>query len=75
MGFVFASGRGLDKEARQALLLNQFDPDKKFYKIVEIEYNMNFIAKKCRNVYFVGVFSLSRKVYSKDKHTGFLFKE
>ena len=75
MGFVFASGRGLEKDARQVLLLNQYDPDTKFYKIAEIEYSINFIAKKCKNVYFVGVFSLGRRVYSSSKHTGFLFKE
>ena len=63
MGFVFVSGRGLEKDARQVLLLNQFDPKTNFYKIADIEYNLSFIAKKCKNVYLVGVFSLGRRVH------------
>ena len=40
MGFVFVSGRGLEKDARQVLLLNEFDPKTNFYKIADLEYNL-----------------------------------
>ena len=36
---------------------------------------MTFIAKKCKNVYFVGVFSLDRNVYDPTLHFGKLSKE
>ena len=75
IGFVFVSGRGLDKNSRQCLLLNEFDEKKKFYKDEDIEYLMAFAAKKSKNVYFVGVFSLGRRVFDPMKHSGFLKKE
>ena len=55
--------------------MNEFDEKKKFYKDAEIEYLMTFIAKKNKNVYFVGVFSLGRRVFDPMRHSGFLKKE
>ena len=46
MGFVFISGRGMDKDSRQIMLLNQYDKKTKFYTQADIEYLMGFIAKK-----------------------------
>ena len=55
--------------------MNEFDNKTKFYKNADIEYLMTFIARKNRNVYFVGVFSLGRRVFDPLRHTGFLNKE
>ena len=55
--------------------MNEFDKKTKFYVQADIEYLMGFIAKKNKNVYFVGVFSLGRRVYDPKKHYGFLNKE
>ena len=57
------------------MLLNQYDKKTKFYTQADIEYLMGFIAKKNKNIYFVGVFSLGRRVFDPKKHTGFLTKE
>ena len=75
MIFVFASGRGIENDSRQHLLFNEFDPAKKFYKMVDIEYSLQFIAKRQKNVYMIGVFSIGRRVFDPKKHTGFLTKE
>lgn len=74
MIFVFVSGRGIEKDSRQHLLLNEFDSAKKFYKMVDIEYSLQFIAKKQKNVYLIGVFSIGRRVFDPKKHTAFLTK-
>ena len=63
MGFIFVSGRGIDKDSRQNLLLNEFDKEKKFYKIADIEYLLGFMAKKAKNLYLIGIFSLGRRVF------------
>ena len=55
--------------------MNEFDEIEKFYKYVDIEYSMTYIARKNKNVYFVGVFSLDRRVFDPMKHSGFLKKE
>ena len=63
MGFIFVSGRGIDKDSRQSLLLNEFDPEKKFYRTEDIEYVMSWITKKSKNLYLVGIFGLGRRVF------------
>lgn len=75
MGFIFVSARGIDKDSRQNLLLNEFDPKKKFYKIADIEYLMGFMTRKAKNLYLIGIFSLGRRVFDPLKHTGFLTKQ
>ena len=62
-------------DQRQHLLFNEFDSDKKFYKMVDIEYSLQFIAKKQKNVYIISVFSMGRRVFDPKKHAGFLNKE
>ena len=42
---------------------------------MDIEYTLDFIAKKCKNVYLVAVFGCGRRVYDSKRHTGFLSKE
>ena len=75
MIFVFVSGRGIENDSRQHLLFNEYDLEKKFYKMVDIEYCLQFIAKKQKNAYIIGVFSIGRRVFDPKKHTGFLTKE
>ena len=55
--------------------MNEFDNKRKFYVQVDIEYLLGFLAKKNKNVYFVGVFSLGRIVFDPKLHTGKLSKE
>ena len=73
IGFVFASGRGIEKASEQVLLLNEFKEG--FYKFAEIEYNIKFIAKKMKNAYLVGIFSTGKRVYDHHIHTGFFDKQ
>ena len=40
-----------------------------------IEYNLQFIAKKQRNVYLIGIFSTGRRVFDPKKHAAFIPKE
>ena len=42
---------------------------------MDLEYSLQFIAKKCKNVYLVAVFGCGRRVFDPKKHTGFLSKE
>ena len=73
IGFVFVSGRGVEKESEQVLLLNEFKEG--FYKLAQIEYNIKFIAKKMKNVYLVGIFSTGKRVFDHHFHTGFFDKQ
>ena len=56
-------------------MLNVYDKKTKFYTTMDIEYTLDFIAKKCKNVYLVAVFGCGRRVYDSKRHTGFLSKE
>ena len=42
---------------------------------MDLEYCLEFMARKCKNVYFVAVLSCGRRVYDPKKHRGFLSKE
>ena len=42
---------------------------------MDLEYSLEFLARKCKNVYLVAVFSCGRRVFDPKKHTGFLSKE
>ena len=73
IGFVFASGRGVEKESEQVLLLNELKDG--FYKLAQIEYNIKFIAKKRKNAYLVGIFSTGKRVFDHTVHTSFFDKQ
>ena len=75
MGFVFISGRGIVYNGYTSLVINEFDKGKRFYAPYKIEYTLGFIAKKCKNVYLIGIFSLERTIYDPKLHTGFLNKD
>ena len=75
MGFIFVSARGLDKDGRFVIVQNAYDKKTKFYSTFDLEYLLGFLAKKCKNVYFVAVLSCGRRVYAPKIHTGFLSKE
>ena len=42
---------------------------------MDLEYSLQFIARKCKNVYLIGVFGCGRRVFDPKRHTGFLSKE
>ena len=54
------AGHGIMYEGGQALVINEFDPKREFYKLLKIEAWIRVTAKHYANTYFVGIFACCR---------------
>ena len=63
--WLFA-GHGLLADGGQAIVLNEFDPKKKFYKLFAAEKNIRTIADAYPNTYHVCIFACCRQLLEDD---------
>ena len=59
------AGHGMSFEARQVILINQFDSIKKFYKFVPAEIEIRNLAKLYRQTYHFCIFACCREIFVK----------
>ena len=53
----------------QYVLYNEFDAERKFYKMFAAEKNLRLMANKFPNLYQVGIFACSRNQFEEVKFT------
>ena len=63
------AGHGMNKDGRQVLLINQYDPKGKFYYTAAAETEIRDMAKLYRMSYHFCVFACCREIFLKSKHT------
>ena len=59
----------------QKLLVNEFNKEPTFYKMVGPEDDIRGIAQKFRNSYQIAVFACCREILSRTRHSGGITKE
>ena len=67
--FAFFSCHGMLFESTQHVVLNEFDPKKKFYKLYAAQEQIRFLSNRYKNCYFISVFACCREKWLPDKHT------
>ena len=67
-GLLLFAGHGMIKEGVQAFVLNQFDPNIGFYKLIKIELNIRYTSNELKNAYLVAIFACCREIYRKTIH-------
>ena len=60
---IVAAGHGMNANGQQVLLLNEFQPNKNFYKWLAIEDYIRTIAKCFPNTYTLAFFACCREIY------------
>ena len=64
------AGRGVFKAGVQHLVLNEFDPDTSFYKLLDVEERIRQIAERHLNSYNIAIFDCSRELYDHVQMSG-----
>ena len=67
--YVF-TGHGMNVKGQQVLLLNEFDQASNWYKMLNVEAKIKFIAQMYPNSYQLAFFSCDREIYDKAFHFG-----
>ena len=68
LGIFFIAGHGMIHEGTQRLLLNEFDKQKKFYKLFPIETHIRNMTKFQKNSYLIVTMACCREIYSPKRH-------
>ena len=64
------AGHGMINKGFQCFLLNQFNKQDQWYKLIEVEMDIRRLSKRCKNSYLVSVFACCRENFTKALHTG-----
>ena len=67
--FLFA-GHGIMKDGMQCLVLNEFDPETGFYKLLPVEEKIRLYGTVFPNSYNIAIFACCREVWEHDKMLG-----
>ena len=60
--FLFA-GHGILKDGCQAMVMNEYDPDTKFYKLLRIEDKIRSLSNSYTNVFNIAIFACCRELW------------
>ena len=64
--FLFA-GHGIIKDGMQCLVLNEYDPQTKFYKLLRVEEKIRLYGAAFQNSYNIAIFACCRDVWDHNK--------
>ena len=70
MVFVMIDAYGLVKDGKQHILLSDYDPQTKFYKMFNVEYHIRWIADELKNAYVVAFLRCDKVTHYPKRHTG-----
>ena len=59
---VFA-GHGILKNGTQTLVLNEYDQESEFYKLLEAEHKMRLLSDMYSNSYIIAIFACCREIF------------
>ena len=62
---VFA-GHGILKNGTQTLVLNEYDTDGEFYKLLDAEHKMRLLSDMYSNSYIIAIFACCREIFDFD---------
>ena len=68
LGIFFVAGHGMIHEGTQRLLLNEFDKQRKFYKLFPIEIHIRNMTKYQKNSYLIVTMACCREIYDPKRH-------
>ena len=67
--FLFA-GHGILKDGCQTLVLNEFDPNTKFYKLLTVEDKIRTLSNTYPNIYNIAIFACCRELWRHEDMIG-----
>ena len=67
--FFFAS-HGIDRNANQQIVLNEFDKKASFYSLLNSEEKIRVLSEYMKNGYFISIFACCREFFKHDVHCG-----
>ena len=67
--FFFAC-HGIDRNANQHIVLNEFDSKASFYSLQNVEAKIRVLSEQMKNGYFISIFACCREFYKHDVHCG-----
>ena len=72
--FLFAC-HGILKDGQQNIVINEYDPEKEFYKLYGAEYKVRYWAENFPNSYIISIFACCRQLWDDIKMSGHIEKE
>ena len=70
LNIFFFACHGIDKNANQHIVLNDFDKNAKFYALHPSEVMIRCLSEQRKNGYFISIFACCREFFKADFHTG-----
>ena len=67
--FFFAS-HGIDRNANQHIVLNEFEEKSQFYVLMNVELKTRVLSEQFKNGYFISIFACCREYFKADYHCG-----
>ena len=71
----FFAGHGMQRDGLQVIVVNEFDPYGKFYKLYRAEQRIRYSSETFNNCYFIGIFACCREIFKALKHANCISKE
>ena len=68
LGVFFIAGHGMIHEGSQRILFNEFDKQRKFYKLFPIEVNVRTMTKTFKNSYLIVTMACCREIFIPKRH-------
>ena len=70
LGIVYVGGHGMMHEGTQHFVLNQYDKDKRFYKLFPVEAKIRHVTYKHNNCYMIAIMACSRDSFNQSQILG-----
>ena len=70
LNIFFFACHGIDKNANQHIVLNEFNKSTGFYTLQNSEINIRVLSENMKNGYFISIFACCREFFKADSHCG-----
>ena len=70
LNIFFFACHGIDKNANQHIVLNDFDKKAKFYALHPSEVIIRCLSEQKKNGYFISIFACCRELFKLELHQG-----